>query len=510
MVSTTFVSVVGAPGWTGGAHCDSIPEVRGVVAAGNPHTAEAAASVLREGGNAVDALVAGALASFVAEPLLASAGGSGMMTLALPGQEPVVIDFFSAMPGLDRPAGGPPMDFEAIEIDFGAASQVFHIGRASAAPPVALPGLAAAAKEYGSLDLETLTAPAIDLATHGCPLTEEAAEVFRLLWPINLRTEDCQYSYSETDAPPHAGSRKAMPGMANLLRRFAEHGGPPPEFQQALLEHFGPSAGGAITAADLAQAKPRVVAPRALRIGEWEVLASPRLGGKLLGVIAGALAEGPVARTEAEEVARHAEACRAGTRAKSDERAFGSTTHLSVIDAHGGAAAATLTNGEGSGHVLPGTQVQLNNFCGEEDLHPGGFFAHAPGAGLPSMIAPTIVRGPGDAVLALGSGGANRIRSVVSQVLYRVCVLGQPLEDAVRAPRVHAEETSVWLEMEERHDHHGIVDALNDRFEHVYSFPFRAFFFGGVHAVHARGGEVIGAGDPRRGGAVVHAQGRHA
>jgi gamma-glutamyltranspeptidase/glutathione hydrolase len=479
--------------------------VRGVVAAGNPHTAEAAASVLRQGGNAVDALVAGALASFVAEPLLASAGGSGMMTLALPGQEPVVVDFFSAMPGLDRPADAPPMDFEAIEIDFGAASQVFHIGRASAAPPLALPGLAAAAKKHGTLDLETLTAPAIELALRGCPLTEEAAEVFRLLWPINLRTEECQGSYSDTDQPPHPGSRRAMPGMARLLQRFAEHGGPPPELQEALLEHFGPSAGGAITEADLARAEPRFVAPRTLRIGEWEVLASPRLGGKLLGVIAGSLAEGFIHRDEAEEVARHAEACRAGTRAKSDERAFGSTTHLSVIDAHGGAAAATLTNGEGSGHVLPGTQVQLNNFCGEEDLHPGGFFAHEPGSELPSMIAPTIVRGPGDAVLALGSGGANRIRSVVSQVLYRVCILGQPLDAAVRAPRVHAEESSVWLEMEDRHDRAAIIETLQDRFEHVYSFPFRAFFFGGVHAVHARDGEVIGAGDPRRGGAVVRA-----
>lgn len=491
--------------WTDGARCISIREVRGVVAAGNPHTAEAAASVLRKGGNAVDALVAGALASFVAEPLLASAGGAGMMTVSLPGREPMVIDFFSAMPGLDRPADAPPMDFESIEIDFGAASQVFHIGRASAAPPVALPGLAYAAEHFGSLSLEALTAPAVELARAGCPLTEEAAEVFRLLWPINLRTEACQYSYSESEAPPRAGSRKPMPGMARLLERFAEHGGPPPDFQAALLEHFGPAAGGAITETDLAQAEPRVVAPRTLRIGEWEVLASPRLGGKLLGIIAGSLAEGAVERSEADEVARHAEACRAGTRAKSDERAFGSTTHLSVIDAQGGAAAATLTNGEGCGHVVPGTQVQLNNFCGEEDLHPGGFFDHAPGTALPSMIAPTIVRGPGESVLALGSGGANRIRSVVSQVLYRVCCLGQPLEDAVRAPRVHAEESSVWLEMEDRHDHHGIVDALNERFEHVYSFPFRAFFFGGVHAVLAQGGEVIGAGDPRRGGAVVRA-----
>ena len=55
-----------------------------------------------------------------------------------------------------------------------------------------------------------------------------------------------------------------------------------------------------------------------------------------------------------------------------------------------------------------------------------------------------------------------------------------------------------------RREGRDIIEALQARFEHVYSFPTRAFFFGGVHAVLARGGEVIGAGDPRRGGAVVH------
>ncbi len=498
------VGGVGAVCWTDGRPSISIPDVRGVVAAGNPHTAEAAAAILRDGGNAVDALVAGALASFVAEPLLASAGGAGMMTVALPDEPAQVVDFFSAMPGLERPAAAPPMDFAGIDIDFGAATQTFHVGRASAAPPLALSGLAAAAERFGPLPLTELVAPAVALARRGAALTDEAAEVFRLLWPINLLDEETWSAYSDTDRSPRPGSRKPMPGMADLLEAFAAHGDAPPEFQAAVLEHFGPAAGGAITRTDLERAKPVFVEPRALEVGDWKVLASPRLGGKLLGVIAGTLAGAAVERREADEVARFAEACRAGTRAKGDERALGSTTHLSVIDPWGGAAATTLTNGEGCGYCIPGTQVQMNNFCGEEDLHPEGFFVHAPGTALPSMIAPTIVRGPGDSVLALGSGGANRIRSVVSQVLYRACVLGQPLDEAVRAPRVHAEETSVWLEMEDRHDTPGIIEALQARFEHVYSFPTRAFFFGGVHAVLARGGEVIGAGDPRRGGAVVH------
>jgi len=162
----------------------------------------------------------------------------------------------------------------------------------------------------------------------------------------------------------------------------------------------------------------------------------------------------------------------------------------------------TLTNGEGSGHCIPGTGIQLNNFLGEEDLNPGGFHEFDAGAPLPSMIAPTIVRSDAG-VLALGSGGANRIRSVVSQVLYRVAFQSVPLEDAVMAPRVHAEEREVWVELADRDHPERIVAKLEEAFGSVYTFPFRAFFFGGVHAVFARGDQVTGIGDPRRGGAVA-------
>jgi gamma-glutamyltranspeptidase/glutathione hydrolase len=49
------------------------------------------------------------------------------------------------------------------------------------------------------------------------------------------------------------------------------------------------------------------------------------------------------------------------------------TTHISVVDAQGNAASLTLSNGEGSGYVLPGTGIMVNNMLGEEDLNPGGF-----------------------------------------------------------------------------------------------------------------------------------------
>jgi gamma-glutamyltranspeptidase/glutathione hydrolase len=77
---------------------------------------------------------------------------------------------------------------------------------------------------------------------------------------------------------------------------------------------------------------------------------------------------------------------------------LGSTTHVSVLDADGWACAVTTSNGEGSGVVVPGTGVHLNNVLGEEDLSPLGFHVEPPGRRLPSMMAPTVVlhdgRGP--------------------------------------------------------------------------------------------------------------------
>jgi len=310
--------------------------MKGVVAAGDPLTAEAAARILREGGNAVDAAIAGALAAFVAEPLLASAGGAGMLTAALPGEEPAVVDFFSQAPLALPPRDA--LDFDAVEVDFGSATQVFHVGRGSAAAPVALPGLAEAARRFGTKSLAELIAPAVKLAREGATLTRESADVFSLLWPINARDPETVAVYTDTNLPPTPRSRHPNPALADVLEAFAAHGDTPPEVRERMLEAFGHAAGGCLTEADLAAAVPVVGPPRALRIGPWEVLTSPRIGGRMVDVIVSALAGAAEAPNPEDEVLRFAEACRRADRAKRDPRSLGSTTHISVADGSRGAA----------------------------------------------------------------------------------------------------------------------------------------------------------------------------
>ncbi len=54
------------------------------------------------------------------------------------------------------------------------------------------------------------------------------------------------------------------------------------------------------------------------------------------------------------------------------------TTHVSVIDAKGNAAAVTVSNGEGNGRLVPGCGFMLNNMLGEEYLNPGGLHRSTP------------------------------------------------------------------------------------------------------------------------------------
>ena len=118
---------------------------------------------------------------------------------------------------------------------------------------------------------------------------------------------------------------------------------------------------------------------------------------------------------------------------------LGNTTHVSVMDAEGGCATVTCSNGSCSGVVVPGTGMHLNNMLGEEDLNPLGFHRNPPGARVPSMMAPTVVLRDGRPELALGSAGSNRIRSAILQTVLAVVDGGAHAEEAVTAPRLHVE-----------------------------------------------------------------------
>ena len=118
------------------------------------------------------------------------------------------------------------------------------------------------------------------------------------------------------------------------------------------------------------------------------------------------------------------------------------TTHISVVDAEGNAASLSCSLGSGSGVVVPGTGIFLNNMLGELDLAG----VHRPGTRLTSMMAPSICFEDGRPRLVVGSAGSARLRGAIMQVVVNVLERGMGVQDAVDAPRVHLEDDVVHAE----------------------------------------------------------------
>jgi gamma-glutamyltranspeptidase / glutathione hydrolase len=501
--------------------------MRGVVAAGHPLTAEAGAAVLREGGNAVDAAVAAVLTSFAVESPLTGFGAGGHMMVHEAGRS-TLIDFFVAAPGMDgieRRA-----ELVPVPIRFDAeTTQTFYVGPASCGVPGTAAGLAHALARFGTMPLETLIGPGVRYAREGAPINRGQAFILEILAPIHELLEGTRELYVPGGRRLGEGDVFRFEELAGALERFAAEGAEP--FYRgevaARISDFVIRNGGTLGPGDLASyeavERPPIVAP----FRGTEVLTNPppSSGGILIAYCLGLLERfgprsGPEQLVLAMEAAndRRDLAFAEALYEQGMEASFldpvgldlaaadllGSTTHISVLDADGNCASVTCSNGSGSGVLVPGTGVILNNMLGEEDLNPGGFHAIAPGRRVPSMMAPTAVLRDGEIVLALGSAGSNRIRSAILQTVVRVVEQGFPVAAAVEAPRLHFEQGTVQAEP-------GLDEAALGRIEQrgapVGRWPSINLFFGGVQAVarDPRSGELSGGGDPRRGGAVAYA-----
>jgi gamma-glutamyltranspeptidase / glutathione hydrolase len=489
-----------------------------MVAAGHPLTAEAGARVLREGGNAVDAAVAAVLASWVTEPLLTGPGAGGYLMVAGAGEEPTLLDFFVEAPG----RGADPAaraDLVPAEVSFGDAVQIFNCGAASCGTYGSPAGLAAAVARWGSMDLADLAAPAAALARQGVTLNPEQAYVFEILEPILVTTPEAQAEFAPGGRALRAGDVFRSDELGETIERFGAEGAVPfyaGDLADAVVDWLE-ACGGDVTRADLAAYEPIARAPVRARYRGRDVLTNPppSAGGTLLALAMARLDErsnGAPSVADVVAVMEEVQALRtpefvAGLLEPDFGERFlaanlGSTTHLSVLDGEGRACSVTCTNGEGSGIVVPGTGIHVNNVMGEQDLNPLGFFTAPPGRRMPSMMAPTVVLGgDGTVELVLGSAGSNRIRSAILQVIVGVVDHGQRAQDAVFAPRVHTEDGLVYAEPG------ADVEALRADGRQLVAFRSRNLFFGGVQAVERDldTGALSGAGDPRRGGAAVAA-----
>ena len=483
---------------------------KGVVAAGHPLTAEAGARVLREGGNAVDAAVAAMLTSFVTEALLTGLGAGGYMLVAGADLEPTLLDFFVEAP--TRIGDGSEAELEGVDVSFGDAAQVFHIGPASCGAYGAPAGVCEALRTWGTMELEQLVAPAAQLAREGVALNAGQAYVAEILAGLLTSTPECAALWAPRGRVLGEGEVLRNPELAETLLRLGRDGAEPfyrGDIATAVCDWLA-ARGGSLSPPDLAGYRAIERQPIDIPYRDRRILTNPppSAGGTLIAYALALLDRGPapptlggiLAAMEAAQSERTADFVEGLEEDGFLERflsgRLGSTTHISVIDADGRACSTTSTNGEGSGVVVPGTGIHLNNVMGEEDLNPLGFHRHPPGRRMPSMMAPSIVMRDGEVELVLGSAGSNRIRSAILQTVVGVVDHGMGAAEAVGAPRLHLEDGVIFAEP-------GIDLREIEEQAQIVRFGSPNLFFGGVQAALRSDGLLSGAGDPRRGGVAV-------
>jgi gamma-glutamyltranspeptidase/glutathione hydrolase len=461
--------------------------MRGAIAAGHPVTAEVGARVLAEGGNAVDAAVAAGFASWVAESPLTGPGGGGFMLVHRASDRSTrVLDFFVTVP-----TGGVDVDaMETAGVSFDTeTTQLFLIGPPSVAVPGTAAGLEHAHRRFGSLPWRDLVVPAIDAARTGVEVTPTQAYLHEILVSI-------------IGPAPAAGERLRFVDLASTLERIAEEGTAflsTGDVARALCQ-IAPQ----ITPEDLAGY--RVITRRpvsaAFRSHEFASNPPPSSGGVLIAYGLQLLERGTffepadlIETMRGQNAVRdrlfHSQLYRGGLARRLID-APSMTTHISVVDSNGNAASLSCSTGAGSGVVIPGTGLSLNNMLGEHDLSG----LHRPGSRLTSMMAPSICFAGGGPRLVLGSAGSARLRGAIMQVVVNLLARGMNVQDAVDAPRIH-------LEGEVVHAEQGI-DARGLGYGQVTQWRERNLFFGGVNAVEVlANGTLAAAGDVRRGGAAV-------
>ena len=474
---------------------------KAAIASAYPLASDAGKEILAKGGNAFDAAVAVAAALAVVEPSSSGLGGGGFFLVR-------------------RASDGVEMMIDLREMAPGAASRDMYLDKdgnpvpglsrdsaLAAGIPGEPAGLAHLARKYGKLPLAVSMAPAIKLAREGFALYPRLRGGMQFKKDAFLKTPDATRVYLVNGEVPELGYVIRQPELAASLENFAARGAEgfyTGEFARRLVDGVR-QLGGNWTLQDLANYK---VVERPPVVGHYRgariVSGSPPTSGGValidaLNILEGFDLDAVDKATRAHlvvEAMRRAHRDRAvylgdpdfvdvpverlihpfyaaGQRASIrmdkatpsnmlpgvDAPAPGpSTTHFSVIDAKGNMVAATITLNFffGSGLMVPGTGILLNNQMDDFSVKPGvpnGFQligadanAIAPKKRPLSSSTPTFVEGPGG-LMIIGSPGGSYIPGMV--ILGTLDFMdGKDAQAIVSAPRYHHQFSPDVLQFE--------------------------------------------------------------
>jgi gamma-glutamyltranspeptidase/glutathione hydrolase len=464
----------------------------GMVVAMESTAADVGVSVLKNGGNAVDAAVAVGFALTVTHPFAGALGGGGYMLIRLADGRTTFIDFREKAP--EKASHDMYLDAN------GKLTRDSLEGWRSSGVPGTVRGFELAQSKYGRLKWSDDMAPAIELASKGFPVSYALQEPLRTSRSL-ARDQESKRIFLKNGSFFDAGDVLTEPELAQTLDRISKNGasefytGETAKTLTAEMEKHG----GLITMSDLAHYQAVEREPLTGSYHNYTVITAPpsSSGGitllEMLGMLNGTGYEktGFGSATTLHylaEVMRRAYADRtqyigdpdfiknpiaglldpeylAKRRASIDpERATPSdqigpghpvggesleTTHFSVVDSEGNAVAVTYTlnGGFGNGITVPGLGFLLNNEMDDFASKPGSpnLFglvqgeanAIQPGKRPASSMTPTILLRDGKLFMTVGAPGGSRIPTAVLQVILNVVDFGMNVQDAVDAPRIH-------------------------------------------------------------------------
>jgi gamma-glutamyltranspeptidase / glutathione hydrolase len=539
--------------WPYAITATGVTAAHGMVATDAPLATHVGATVLRNGGNAVDAAIATAFALAVVLPGAGNVGGGGFLVVHMGDGREAALDFRETAPA----AATRDMYIGAN----GHADDRSITGQLAAGVPGSVAGLWEAHERFGSRPWSELVAPAIALAEQGFIVDSD--------FSVAIHDDSARLSHFPGSAAlflpngrvPRAGDRWRNPELAAVLRRIAANGakgfytGRTAELIEAEMHR----AHGIMTRQDLAGYKAKWRDPIVFTYRGHKVISMPppSSGGITMALVAHELARFDVRAASwhsPREINLFAEGMRRGfavrnsvlgdpdfvdiPRARLLSQAYADslsasivegratpsasiridgggvtekkqTTHFSVMDGNGGAAAltTTLNGGFGSAVVVPGTGLLLNDEMDDFAAEPGrpNMFglvqgeanAIAPGKRMLSSMTPTIVLGDdGTPMLVTGAQGGPTIITTTYQIMSNVLDYDMGISTAVRAPRVHHQHLPDTLQYEKGGLTPATLDALR-----AMGYTLEAVSstgdLGYAASILRRNGVVHGASDPR-------------
>jgi gamma-glutamyltranspeptidase/glutathione hydrolase len=530
---------------------------QGVVSTTEVRATRVGIDVLQAGGNAVDAVIAAAFALAVVYPQAGNIGGGGFAVVRLADGETAALDFREAAPLALRAD-----DYQDAE---GRPTDASRIGHLASGVPGTVAGLAELHRRFGTQRWQSLIAPAVDLAENGFTVEPRFFQSLSSAAGKLRQFEGTDQVFFVGGEPPRVGSTFRQPMLAETLRLIASDGEDAfyrGRIADMIVEEMRVG-DGLISLEDMGDYEAKWREPISFEYRGHTVISMPppSSGGitlaEILNILEGydlgqlgfntpeslhLVAEAfrrafadrnyylgdpdfvsmPVARLISDEYAAEQRASISRSRASSSASfnkvpvlSEGSnTTHISIVDGQGNAAALTYTLNStfGSGVVVERAGFLLNNEMDDFTVragYPNQFGLIQGEANLVgperrplSAMTPTIVLDPqGQLRLVVGSPGGPKIITAVAQVIINVIDHGMDVRAAVDAPRIHHQLLPDQISVED-HGIDGPTSQTLSAFGHRLSLM--AGYFGDVQLIIIEpGGMLYGAADPRNDGRAL-------